>query len=479
MRRNLSSPMCTDHRAPLVWALLALALSGCMDSASIPCAPGEFYCPATQRCSASGTSCMALTDTCGDGVLQPGEACDDGNRRNGDGCNQSCTSDESCGNGFQDPSEACDDGNTLSGDGCSADCKSKEFCGNGYTDTAKGERCDDGNNDSGDGCSGDCRSEEICGNGYVDLARGEVCDDGNNRSGDGCSSDCLSNETCGNGYKDPMEYCDDGNNQDGDQCSADCSGPGQGCGNGRVDPGELCDDGDTSDLNSCLSTCVPARCGDGIVSPQASYPEQCDPGQPDTDTATCTRFCRLSYCGDRYINPMAEEQCEDGNSDNCGTCSATCKVVQNPAQATGFIDAARASDLREGETFTLDDGIHAPMTFVFSNSTENTGHVKIRIQGTAAEMAQAIITAIKKNQTNLNILASLDPRPNEDDRVQLVHWFETALGNRRIVHTVRANGFFVEGMAGGAAGDCAAGVGCRAYHDCAPWLQCRNGVCSP
>ena len=27
------------------------------------------------------------TSTCGDGVLQPGEVCDDGNRVNGDGCN--------------------------------------------------------------------------------------------------------------------------------------------------------------------------------------------------------------------------------------------------------------------------------------------------------------------------------------------------------------------------------------------------------
>src|SRR5437764_1377599 len=48
-----------------------------------------------------------------------------------------------CGNGVVTPDEACDDGNNISGDGCSADCKSNETCGNGVTDTAAGEQCDD------------------------------------------------------------------------------------------------------------------------------------------------------------------------------------------------------------------------------------------------------------------------------------------------------------------------------------------------
>ena len=31
-----------------------------------------------------------------------------------------------CGDGFIDPGEACDDGNTMGGDGCSLDCKAIE-----------------------------------------------------------------------------------------------------------------------------------------------------------------------------------------------------------------------------------------------------------------------------------------------------------------------------------------------------------------
>lgn len=60
--------------------------------------------------------------TCGDGVLDPGELCDDGNRINGDGCESDC-SVSSCGNGILDDGEECDDGNVASGDGCSPTCR--------------------------------------------------------------------------------------------------------------------------------------------------------------------------------------------------------------------------------------------------------------------------------------------------------------------------------------------------------------------
>lgn len=45
-----------------------------------------------------------------------------------------------CGDGVRDPGEACDDGNIIGGDGCSADCHSTEICGNGIVDP--GEECD-------------------------------------------------------------------------------------------------------------------------------------------------------------------------------------------------------------------------------------------------------------------------------------------------------------------------------------------------
>lgn len=502
MRLNLPVSM-------TVGALLTVSLSACMDSASIHCSPGEFYCPATQRCSSDGTSCLALKDSCGDGERQAGEACDDGNTRDYDGCNHSCTSDESCGNGFRDPNEACDDGNRndndgcnqsctsnetcgngvkdlqevcddgnlRDSDGCSKDCLSTEFCGNGYVDTAKGEKCDDGNNDSGDGCSGDCRSDETCGNGYIDVTnKKETCDDGNTRSRDGCSSDCQSNETCGNNYTDPWEACDDGNRDNTDQCSSTCTVIGEGCGNGRVDATEECDDGDNSNDNTCLNTCVLARCGDGVVSSHAIYPEQCDPGTPDTDTATCTRACRLSTCGDRYINIKAGELCEDGNNDDCGTCNSTCRSRNIPSIASGFIDATDSWKLTAGETFTVDDGLHPAVVFEFTNKNPAQGHVKIPIQGSAVDIAQSIIAAIN-SLPNFDINASLSSTPGENDHVILEHAYPTALGNRRITHTVQDSSFFTQGMTGGAAKDCSWNMNCTVDDDCRPGLHCQTGSC--
>jgi len=60
--------------------------------------------------------------TCGDGVLDPGEGCDDGNTTGGDGCSAVCQP-EVCGNGVLDPGETCDDGNTADGDGCPSTCQ--------------------------------------------------------------------------------------------------------------------------------------------------------------------------------------------------------------------------------------------------------------------------------------------------------------------------------------------------------------------
>ena len=51
--------------------------------------------------------------SCGDGTMDVGlgELCDDGNRVSGDGCRSDCRSTGTCGNGILDGNEACDDGN--------------------------------------------------------------------------------------------------------------------------------------------------------------------------------------------------------------------------------------------------------------------------------------------------------------------------------------------------------------------------------
>ncbi len=109
--------------------------------------------------------CEIEEPDCGNGVLDAGEDCDDGNLVNGDGCSSICEV-ELCGDGVVDPGEACDDGNVTAGDGCSATCTVEE-CGNGVVDA--GEACDDGNVTPGDGCSATCTIE--AGVGTVEITR--------------------------------------------------------------------------------------------------------------------------------------------------------------------------------------------------------------------------------------------------------------------------------------------------------------------
>jgi cysteine-rich repeat protein len=107
-----------------------------------------------------------------------------------------------CGDGVVTSGEACDDGNNTDGDGCRADCFGAERCGDFLLDV--GEVCDDGNLDSGDGCAGDCSKREFCGDTFLDA--GEECDDGNTSDADGCEANCL-NPACQNDIIDPGELC--------------------------------------------------------------------------------------------------------------------------------------------------------------------------------------------------------------------------------------------------------------------------------
>ncbi len=59
-----------------------------------------------------------------------------------------------CGDGTVDPDEACDDGGETAS--CDADC-TPVSCGDGQHNRAAGEGCDDGNNEDGDACSATCQ----------------------------------------------------------------------------------------------------------------------------------------------------------------------------------------------------------------------------------------------------------------------------------------------------------------------------------
>lgn len=89
---------------------------------------------------------------CGDGIVGPGEECDDGNNvteecpRGAESCTV-CAADctlqggavSICGDGVVGPGEQCDDGNDNNDDGCNDHCELCPRCGNGVHEPAAGE----------------------------------------------------------------------------------------------------------------------------------------------------------------------------------------------------------------------------------------------------------------------------------------------------------------------------------------------------
>jgi len=106
--------------------------------------------------------CKGEGPVCGNGIVEPGEECDDGNTNNDDSCRNDCTKCPPpapvCGNGIVESGEECDDGNQVDNDGCSNSCKicpPAPVCGNGIVES--GEECDDGNQVDSDSCSNSCK----------------------------------------------------------------------------------------------------------------------------------------------------------------------------------------------------------------------------------------------------------------------------------------------------------------------------------
>ncbi len=303
---------------------------------------GDAAVSGTEECEPPGTAtCDASCrrpSTCGNGAVDAGEQCDDGNRLPGDGCSSRCLT-EGCGNGRLDPGESCERPNQPR---CNALCQSIEGrCGDGVLDS--GEQCEDGDAEGGDGCSPQCQ-DEVCGNGRVDSGEtceppgsatcdrdcqiepglnprcgdrvkqaGEECEDGNTRAGDGCSPACLF-EACGNRRLDPDELCEPPGTA---LCDSRClSILASRCGDGQLDPGESCDDENRLAGDGCSELCEIERCGNSRVDSG----EDCEP----PGTQYCNPGCRLTVygCGNGVLDPS--EECEDGNTIDGDGCDRAC-----------------------------------------------------------------------------------------------------------------------------------------------------------
>ena len=223
---------------------------------------------------------------CGDGYLDWGEQCDDGNTLPGDGCSPHCGLGN-CGDGVLGLGEDCDDGNTISGDGCSAGCL-REFCGNGRVDF--GEECDDGNTVNDDACSNTCKLNRCYGvscAGIQQPCQVMACNPANGQcegtpQPDGTPCDdadvCTQTDSCHGGQcvgSNPLDC----SAKNGCQLDGSCN-PAKGCVNPSRPDGTTCDDGRPATIaDACeKGTCI------GIVS-AASFQSQVTPISPTVPTS--------------------------------------------------------------------------------------------------------------------------------------------------------------------------------------------------
>ena len=324
--------------------------------------PGETCDPPGTPSPPTNNACRGNCSYCGDGIVQFGESCDDGNGIDDDACSNACTR---CGNGIPEPGEFCDDGNIDDGDSCRNDCtacgdgvlQSGETCddGNSIDDDAcrnsctycgdgvqnGSEFCDDGNAEDDDSCRTDCT---VCGDGEVQVAFDEVCDDGNSDDTDACNNQCQpgEDEVCGNGIVEPPEFCDDGDLNNFNGCRNDCTA----CGDGVLQSVESCDDGNDVDDDGCRNDC--SFCGDGV----RQSGESCDP--PGVLTGPNPSECRDScnFCGDGSVQVEFGENCDDANGVNDDACTNLClppltqRLCGNGVREAGeFCDDGNVSNL--------------------------------------------------------------------------------------------------------------------------------------
>ena len=107
-----------------------------------------------------------------------------------------------CGNGVVEDGEECDDGNPVDGDGCESTCRltpPRGFCGDGLLDP--GEECDAGSQNGFPACAceNDCRRPSL------DTACGLIADYRARLAG--CESDARLHDADGDGEPDALDRC--------------------------------------------------------------------------------------------------------------------------------------------------------------------------------------------------------------------------------------------------------------------------------
>lgn len=241
---------------------------------------------------------QVIDAVCGNGVIEFGEECDDGNATPGDGCDDLCQLEHTCGDGTTEPGEECDDGNVTPGDGCDENCMNEPVCGNGVIEA--GEDCEPPGTPT---CDANCQRIPMCGDGILD--QGEECDDGNGTSGDGCDASCV---------------------LEGNNCCDDTHGAG--CNNPTIESCVCAQDAfccDTDWDGLCVTNVETLGCGScsGGGGPcPGSGDCYVDNGTPGCDDAAC---CNAVCAADAFCcDDNWDQLCADAAPGLCGGGGGSC-----------------------------------------------------------------------------------------------------------------------------------------------------------
>ena len=309
---------------------------------------------------------------CGDGVLDPGEECDDGvdnSNTNSDACRENCQ-EAFCGDGVVDTGEECDDGNLDDGDECNLSCQRPvtDLCVSCGSDADCAGACVV--LDAGNFCGVECRTARECPDGFVctdvqsvtsETVRQCVpasgsCEDcfDPDRDGFGVGSSCAGSGDCdqtnADSYPGAAETCDGADNDcdgeedeeiAGDTYYADRDRDGAGdpttgteacaplagfvrnaddCDDGQPtvyrDAPELCDEldnncNDVVDEGATARDFYPDDDGDGFGDETAGAISSCE---PVAGAVTNNRDCND---GNGLVSPSGFESCDDGLDNDC------------------------------------------------------------------------------------------------------------------------------------------------------------------
>jgi len=242
--------------------------------------------------------------TCGNGILEAGETCDDSNNLDGDCCSSSCQFN-SVGAACDD-ADACTDSDTCDGAGTCLvggplDCDDANGCTDDSCDSGLGcqyadntDLCDDANA---------CTLGDICGGGSCQAGGPLDCNDANGCTNDSCDSGL------GCQYVDNADPCDDG-----DACT-----DGDTCGSGSCQSGGPLDCDDT---NGCTND----SCDSGLGCQYADNTNPCDNGD------ACTTG---DACGGGSCLAGGPTDCDDADECTADSCDQVIGCAHDPIPLCG------------------------------------------------------------------------------------------------------------------------------------------------